>query len=42
MNANALKALFADPTAYEIVEATAPRQRVALAAAGAELAPRLA
>ena len=27
MNANALKALLSDPTAYEVVEASAPRQR---------------
>jgi len=29
MNANALKALLSDPTAYEVVETSAPRQRVA-------------
>lgn len=29
MNANALKALLNDPTAYEVVETSAPRQRVA-------------
>ncbi len=30
MNAYALKALMSDPTAYEIVESTAPRQRVVM------------
>ncbi|TCL74999.1 UDP-3-O-acyl-N-acetylglucosamine deacetylase [Rhizobium sp. BK251] len=30
MNANALKALLSDPTAYEVVETSAPRQRVAV------------
>ncbi len=29
MNANALKALLSDPSAYEVVETSAPRQRVA-------------
>ncbi|WP_208250122.1 UDP-3-O-acyl-N-acetylglucosamine deacetylase [Rhizobium sp. T1470] len=29
MNANALKVLLSDPTAYEVVETSAPRQRVA-------------
>ncbi len=40
MNANALKALLSDPTAYEVVETATPRQRtrsrdmVAVAAPG--------
>jgi UDP-3-O-[3-hydroxymyristoyl] N-acetylglucosamine deacetylase len=30
MNANALKALLSDPSAYEVVETSTPRQRVAV------------
>ncbi|WP_337266978.1 UDP-3-O-acyl-N-acetylglucosamine deacetylase [Oryzifoliimicrobium ureilyticus] len=43
MNANALKALLSDPTAYEVVETSTPRQRVAprdfIAVAAPEFAP---
>ncbi|MDO3435305.1 UDP-3-O-acyl-N-acetylglucosamine deacetylase [Rhizobium sp. CBN3] len=43
MNANALKALLADPSAYEVVETSTPRQRVAarelIAVNASEFAP---
>ncbi|MBB2753456.1 UNVERIFIED_ORG: UDP-3-O-[3-hydroxymyristoyl] N-acetylglucosamine deacetylase [Rhizobium aethiopicum] len=43
MNANALKALLADPSAYEVVETSSPRQRVAarelIAVSASEFAP---
>jgi UDP-3-O-[3-hydroxymyristoyl] N-acetylglucosamine deacetylase len=43
MNANALKALLADPSAYEVVETSTPRQRVAarelIAVSASEFAP---
>jgi UDP-3-O-[3-hydroxymyristoyl] N-acetylglucosamine deacetylase len=42
MNANALKALLSDPSAYEVVEATAPRRRASTREFVAVSAPEFA